>query len=118
LQAGPTFKPATVDTIYVVNDRIPVVSAKGSLVRATLATSQTITRGEALVATSAGMVVSASAIAATVGSGSATASAVDATRPTVTVTGSVPAGGRIVGYADQSVTTTSATASIIVRSEI
>lgn len=117
-QAAPAFKPATIDTIYVVNDRIPVLSAKGCLVRATLATSQTIVIGDALVAGATGFVTAAAAIAATVGSGAATASAVDATRPTVAVTGSAPVGGRIVGYAAQSVTTTGATASILVRSEI
>ena len=116
--ASPAVKPATIDTIYVVGDRIPVVSCVGSVIRATLATSQTITLGDALVAGATGFVTAATVIAATVGSGAATASAVDATRPTVAVTGSMPVGGRIIGYAAQSVTTTGAIASILVRSTI
>ena len=79
--ASPAVKPATIDTIYVVGDRIPVVSCVGSVIRATLATSQTITLGDALVAGATGFVTAATVIAATVGSGAATASAVDATRP-------------------------------------
>ncbi len=113
--AAPAFKPANMTTAYATGDRVPIVSAKGSLVLGTLALSQTIVRGDALVAAAGGLLQKATAMSVT--TGAATASAVVSTTPTIS--GSAPmAGSRIVAYAEQSVTTTSATATILVRSEI
>jgi hypothetical protein len=118
-QAAPAYKPATIDTIYQANDRIPVLSAKGCLIRATLATSQVITRGDALVARATGFVTKAAAISGIVAAGATPVTSAAANGVgTVTIAGSQPVGGRIIGYAEQTVTTTGSTASILVRSEI
>jgi hypothetical protein len=117
-QASPDYKPANISTAYNTGDRLPVVSCKGGLVLATLATSQTIVNGDALAcgtSSNAGMVVAATKMIVT--SGSATASAVSATQPTVTGSAAIT-GTRVVGYAAQSVTTTSSTSFILVRSDL
>jgi len=113
-QANPNYMPATVDTIYTVNDQAPVLFGGGFVIVATLTTSQVIVKGDRLVAGAGGTVQKAAA--ATVTTGSATASAVDATTPTVD--GSVGSDGIIVGIAMESVTTTSSAADLMVLSLI
>ena len=117
-QASPEFKPSNLATAYALNARVPVVSAKGCVVAATLATSQTIVRGDALITStgSPGMVCKATQLGVASG---ATAMTSAAANGVTDITGSAPAiGTRIVGYAEQSVTTTGSTATILIRSEL
>jgi hypothetical protein len=113
-QTDPNYQPADVDTIYTAGDQAAVLFGGHFVVVACLATSQTIVAGDRLVATASGTV--SKATAAIVTTGAATASAVDATTPHVS--GSVGAEGMIVGIAQESVTTTSAVADIMVLSLI
>lgn len=48
------WRPATIDTIYVVNDRAAVVSGPGMVLRAKLANGTNISQGDRLVGTAAG----------------------------------------------------------------
>jgi len=109
-----TGMPTTIDTIYAAGAQAPVLMGGGFVVVGYLAQSQTIVKGDRLVAAAGGMV--SKAAAATVTTGSATASAVVSTTPTVT--GSVGIGGIVVGIAMQTITTTSAEADILVLSLI
>ncbi len=115
-QAGTAVRPATPATIYVVGDEAPVVKGGGFIILAKLATSQTIVAGDRLVPAADGMVQKATALLGTVTAGSTPVTGDDATPPVV-ISGDVgilP----LVAYAEESVTTTSATANIKVRSVI
>lgn len=109
-----TGMPTTIDTIYEAGAQAPVLMGGGFVVVGYLAQSQTIVKGDRLVAAAGGMV--SKAAAATVTTGSATASSVVSVTPTVT--GAVGIGGIVVGIAMQTITTTGAEADILVLSLI
>lgn len=106
--------PDDVNSIYTINKKAPVLLGGGFLIVGYLAQSQTIVKGDRLVAAAGGMV--SKAAAATVTTGSASASAVSGTTPTIT--GSIGIGGIVVGIAMETITTTGAEADIMVRSLI
>ncbi len=110
-QAPSPYKPADINTAYNAGDEVPViVGGSGCIVVLTLAASQAVNTGDVLVTAADGTVAKAAAI--TVASGSATASAVNATTPaTVGDIGEHV----LVGRAMESVTTTGSTADIMVR---
>lgn len=108
------YMPTDVDTIYAQYAQAPVLYGGGFVVVATLATNQTIAKGDRLVAAANGEVSEALAAACT--TGSATASAVVSTTPTIT--GSVGIGGIVVGIAMETVTTTDESADLMVLSLI
>lgn len=83
------YRPATISTIYEANDQISVVRGPGIKVRATLAVGSTATKGTLLTSAEAGE-----------------------------VTPGVAGTDDIIAEADESVTTTSAVATIMVRSRI
>lgn len=87
-QADPNFKPDDVDTLYTVDHMAPVVYGGGFVLVASLASSQTIVKGDHLSAGAAGQVVK-----------------------TVTT-------GVVVGVAMETVTTTGSSADIMVLSLI
>ena len=113
-QAAPSERPATMTTIYAADDVPPVLKGGGFIVLATLSTSQTVAKDDALVAADAGQVKKASALGIVSGSTGVTSAAANGT---TTISGSAGT-ERIVGYAEESVTTTSSTATIKVRSVI
>ena len=113
-QAAPTEKPATMTTIYAVGDVPPVLKGGGFIILGTLATSQTITKDDALVPGADGMLKKATSLGIVSGAVDMTSAAANGT----TVISGSAGTERIVGYADESVTTTSATATIRVRSVI
>ena len=99
--APKKYRPATRATIYAQNDQAPVLSGKGVTVLLYLAQSQTVSKGDKLVAAASGMVSKASA--AEIPSGTV---AVASTSAQPTVTGPIPTEGPIVATAEESVTTT------------
>lgn len=107
------YRPATKDTIYKVNDRAAVVFGP-IVVRAKLATSQTIIMGDKLVGAGAGMLSKATQINVETGSTPVTSSAANGN----VLDGSMGEEGPIVAEALESVTTTGAAKNIIVRSLI
>ena len=88
-QTAPAFRPSTPDTIYAQNDMAAVLNGGDFVIVACLATSQTITKGEALTSAAAGQLVTSDLTAE-----------------------------NVVAYAEESVTTTDAIADIMVRSVI
>jgi len=56
-QADPSFMPADVDTLYAVNDKAPVLYGCGFVLVASLATAQTILKGDHLSAGALGQVI-------------------------------------------------------------
>jgi len=110
-------RPATVDTIYLINAQVAVLHGPGMIVLASLKDGETITKGEKLVADAAGELVAAAAITATVPSGSTAVTSTSA-QPAMTMAGSIPAAGIIVAIAEESVTSSGSSEDIMVRSLI
>ena len=113
-QAAPSERPANKETAYAAGSVPPVLKGGGFVILATLSTSQTIAKDDPLVAADYGMVKKASALGIVSGATSVTSAAANGT---TTISGSAGT-ERIVGYAEESVTTTSSTATIKVRSVI
>jgi hypothetical protein len=113
-EGNAAYMPDDVNSIYTVNAKAPVLCGGNFIVVAYLAQSQTIVKGDRLVAAASGMVSKAAAAVCT--TGAATASAVVSTQPTIT--GSVGIGGIVIGIAMETVTTTSSEADIMVLSLI
>lgn len=90
---NPNYKKAAPTTIYEASDKVPIIRGGHFVIVAKLATSQTILKGDALVAAADGMV---------------------AKKDDAEATHDFP----IVGYAEEAVTTTSSAADILVRSVI
>lgn len=105
------FKPINRDTVYAADAEAPVHSGGGFRVRAILATSQTIVKGDFLVGVANGQVAKAAAITITA-SGAANITTGQG------VNGTYGSAGPIVCQADESVTTTGATAAIWIKSLI
>jgi hypothetical protein len=97
-QAAKMYRPATRDTIYAQNDQAPVLSGK-AVVLLYLTQSQTVTKGDKLVAAADGMVSKASAAIPN----SSTPVTSTSTQPTVT--GPISTEGIALAEAEESVTT-------------
>jgi hypothetical protein len=114
-QAPSPIQPATIDTIYVVDKDAPVIKPRsGDIYVLHLASGQNVTQGAMLVTAAAGEVTAAAALTGLCATGSATASAVDATRPTVAISGDYGV-HVVVGYAEESVDASAGAADIMVR---
>jgi hypothetical protein len=111
---GTTLMPDDVDSIYTVNAQAPLLFGGHFVIVARLAQSQTIVKGDLLVAAANGMV--SKAAAATVTTGSASASSVSGVTPTIT--GAVGIGGIPIARAYETVSTTGAESDIMVLSLI
>jgi len=107
------FMPTDVNTIYAEGDQAPVLYGGKFVIVGKLTTSQTIVKGDRLVAGADGTVQKAAAEGLAEGS-----TPVTSTAATGVVTGSIGAGGIVVGIAMESVTTTDAVADIMVLSLI
>jgi hypothetical protein len=107
------FMPTDVNTIYAADAQAPVLYGGGFVIVATLTTSQTVVKGDRLVAGADGTVQKAAAAVTKAGSTPVTGSADDAP-----ISGTVPEGGIVIGIAMESVTTTTAEADIMVLSLI
>lgn len=91
---NPNYKPAdTTSATYAVGDKVPVLGGGGFIIVGTLATSQTIVKGDQLVCAANGQL---------------------AKKDTAAATNDYP----VVAIAEESVTTTASTAPIMVRSLI
>ena len=97
------FMPADVDTIYAAGAQAPVLYGGGFVVVASLAESNTIVKGDRLVAAANGE-VSKAAAAVTKTGGNETVKSTDASAP---ISGTVPEGGIVVGIAMETVKTES-----------
>lgn len=113
-QAAPSERPATMTTAYAAGDVPPVLKGGGFIILATLSASQNVAKDDALVADADGRVKKASALEIVSGSTNVTSTAANGT----TIISGSAGTERIVGYAEESVTTTSSTATIKVRSVI
>jgi hypothetical protein len=101
-QAPKAYRPATRDTIYLVDAIAPVLSGAGVTVMLYLsADAATIVKGDKLVAAANGCVTKASAAAAATGS-----TAVTAHTAAPTMVGPIPTEGPIVATAEESATVT------------
>lgn len=107
----------SITTAFATDDIIAIVSGPGTGVQAVLATSQTITEGDLLVAADNGQVQEASASTITIASGSVTVKS-DKAQPDEAVAGSYGAEGIIVATAAEAVTTTTSAALLAVTSHI
>lgn len=90
-QAANNYRPATISTAYAAGDFAPVLNGPGMVIKATLATGETISRDEALTS---------------------------GTNPKGALTSATVGTDRIVAIALESVTTTSSSADIWVMSLI
>jgi hypothetical protein len=102
--APKKFRPTTRDTIYTVLDEAPVISGPGTVVLLMVAISQTIVKGDKLVAVAAGEVGLASAAAPPSGT-----VAVVSTSAQPTMAGPMATAGIVVAEAEESITTDGAT---------
>jgi len=107
------YRPATKDTIYVAGDRAAVVFGP-IVIRAKLATSQTVVMGDKLVGAADGMLSKATQVNIETGGTTVTSSVANGN----IIDGSMGEEGPIVAEALESVTTTGAASKILVRSLI
>ena len=103
-------RPATVDTIYLQNAQVAILSGPGVVVVGSLADSQTIVKGDRLVVAAAGEVAKASGAAAAAG-----ATAVTAHIAAPTMVGPIPTEGIVVAVAEEAKTTSGSSADIMMR---
>jgi hypothetical protein len=118
-EQGDAYRPATVGTIYEAGDEAPVIRGGGFIPNAKLAASQTIVKGDRLVPAADGMLQKATAIAGVVPGSTGDTTPVTSTsaKPAITMSGDVGA-LPVVAIAEETVTTTSTAANILVRSLI
>jgi hypothetical protein len=107
------YRPATVDTIYVVNSYIAVVKGAGMKIVASLASGQNVVAGAILVAAANGELTAATAAAIPSGTTAVTSSSAQPT-----VAGSLSSEGIPVAVAEQSMDASAGALDIIVRSLI
>jgi len=110
------YKPATVDTIYKVNDFASLVKGDIILV-ARLAEGESVARGDPLVAAANGELKKASAATVTIASGAVSVVS-DKAQPDEAVVGAYGSEGPIVAYADETVDASAAAKDIKVRGVI
>lgn len=110
-------RPATVDTIYLINAQIAVEHGGGFVIVGRLASGQNVTKGARLSAAANGELTASTAITATVPSGSTAVTSTSAT-PAMTMAGGLPTQGIVVAIAEESVDASGAAADIMVRSLI
>lgn len=107
------YMPTDVNTIYAQYAQAPVLYGGGFVVVASLADNNVIVKGDRLVAAANGEVAKAAAAVTKAGSTPVTGSADDAP-----ISGTVPEGGIVVGIAMETVTTSGASADLMVLSLI
>lgn len=106
-------RPATVDTIHVIDAQIPLLNGGGFVIVGALAASQgTLKKGDALVMAANGTL--AKATMQTITSSGAAA----ITNNQEVGAGTLPAGGPVVAYAEETIGAVAAITDIMVRSMI
>lgn len=112
-QTTKKWRPATVDEIYLIHAQVAVINGPGIVLVAHLAASQTVTKGERLVATADGELAAATALVIPSGTVAVLSSGAQPA-----ITGAFGSEQIVVAIAEESVTTTGAAADILVRSLI
>lgn len=112
-QTRKDHRPATVDTIYLINAQAAVINGPGIIVVASLADGETITKGERVMAGANGEVLAATAAAIPSGTTAVTSSSAQPT-----VAGPLPTAGIIVGIAEEAKTASGSSEDLLVRSLI
>jgi hypothetical protein len=107
------YRPATVDTIFVVDSQAPILNGPGVVLVASLPAGQTIVHGDRLVAGASGQLTKASAAKAAAGG-----TAVTAHTAAPEMVGPIPTEGIVVAIAEEDVTSGGGDADIMVRSMI
>jgi hypothetical protein len=113
----PGISPATRDTAYAQDKKIPVVYGPGIILVGKLASGQNVTKDTSLVAAANGELAAAAAMSVAVPAG-ATPVTSDAAQPDLTEAGSIPPGGVIVAQAKEDCDASSGAKDIIIKSEI
>jgi hypothetical protein len=98
-QTNAKHRPALISTIYLVNALAAVLS--GPMIVKLLLSTDTVVKGDALVAGANGKVRKASALSVTVPAGGTTVTS-DAAQPNLVEAGSTMPGGPILAYAEES----------------
>lgn len=112
-QTSKKHRPATVDTIYLINAQVAVINGPGIIVVASLADGETITKGERVCSAAAGEVVAATAAAPPSGTVAMTSTGAQAT-----MAGQLSTAGIVVGIAEESKTASGSSEDLLVRSLI
>ena len=117
-QTTKKHRPATVNTIYLINANVAVLNGGHFVIVAALQASQgTLKKGDALVMGTDGCVAKATAQTATTPAGAVAVTSSGA-QPVMTQAGGIPAQGPIVGYAEETIADVAAITDIMVRSVI
>lgn len=117
LNTAKKYRPATVDTIYLINDQIGVINGPGIILNARLANGQNVTKGARLSAAANGELTASTAITATVPAGGTAVTSTSA-QPAMTMAGGLQTQGIVVAIAEESVNAGAGAADILVRSLI
>jgi len=112
-QTSKKYRPATVDTIYLINAQAAVINGPGIIVVASLKDGETITKGERVCAGASGEVVAATAAAPPSGTVAMTSTSAQAT-----MGGQLSTAGIVVGIAEESKTASGSSEDLLVRSLI
>ncbi len=97
-QTHKNYRPATVDTIYVINHQAAVLSGGGfRIVASMLNGTAAQIKGTPLIGAAGGEVTVAVTISASFATSGGTCVLNSTSTPAITVVGSTPAGGRLVG---------------------
>lgn len=107
-QSHKNHRPATVDTIYLINAQVAVLNGGGFVIMASLKNGETVVKGSPVVAAASGEVSLAAAMTVTVATGT-TAVVSDKAQPDEAVTGSLSATGVVVGWAEEGMTASGST---------
>jgi len=105
-------RPATISTLYLINALAAVLS--GPMIVKLLLSTDSVVKGDALVAGADGKVRKASALSVSVPSGSTTVTS-DAAQPNLVEAGSAMPGGPIIAYAEESQDASGADKEIIAK---
>jgi hypothetical protein len=96
-QTSKKYRPATVDTIYVIAHQAAVLSGGGFRIVASMANGTAAQiKGTTLIGAAAGEVTVAAAISASWGTSGGTSVLNSTSTPSITMAGSIPPGGRLV----------------------
>ncbi|MCS3924412.1 gp53 minor capsid family protein [Methanosalsum natronophilum] len=113
-QTNPVFRPKDPISIYGAEAQVAVLNGGGFYIRAMLAESENVGKGDPLVAGDNGELKAAVSLA--VKEGTDTADEVEGATPELQ--GSLVPGGQVIAYAEESINATSGATEIIVRSVI
>ena len=116
-QTTKKHRPATVDTIYLINAQAVILNGGGFVIVARLASGESVAKGAPLVDAANGELKAASAGTVTIASGSTTVLS-DKAQPDEAVVGSYGDQGPVKAYAEETVDASGGAKDIMVRSLI